>query len=519
MVVAGESGRGGTGLWSRKAIALQVAFVVVLAAAGAVLLSYLASLSALRARIDLTATASNTLDATLASLVEKLPEQVSIESFFRPVDPPLTQVGAEAQAKTVELLSVARSQFPDKLRVEQHDLTDVAKVAVRMQELGLEEDNVVVVTCGSRKVVLRLLRDLARVDPGNPTTKTEPTLAYLGEQALGSALLRASIDEEPRVLFTAGHGERDLEDARGAGGLGRLAAALAADGVSVGRWDGTREPEIPAGTRVVAIVDAQQPFSEAELATVQRFVDAGGRLLATPSSNPNAFGAPLGAEDLLSRYGIVVASGFVAVPVFDGFGGQRMGLEQCGTVVVSGPYLDRYHPVTQPLWSAGSRVVLSNVRALAAGPRKPVNAKLIDVLRSPDPSWRDLPLAGGRGDWKYDQRIEELGPFAVAVALSFAAKDDGGDDGERRDARILALGSSSALGNDQFAASRDLALNAFNWLAQREHRLVIQPRQVEARRLDLGSTRALAAINFVAFGALPGLCALLGIVIALRRRK
>ena len=166
MVVKPESGagRGGTGAWSRSALSLQVFGVVALVLAGAVLVTYLATLPGLRRRFDLTAMGSNTLDATLAELVEKLPEPVLVEVFFRPFDYPLTRVGAEAQGRMSQLLHVARNQFPDKVKVREHDLSDVAKVAVRMKELDLEEDNVVVVTRGTHKVVLRLLRDIARID-------------------------------------------------------------------------------------------------------------------------------------------------------------------------------------------------------------------------------------------------------------------------------------------------------------------------------------------------------------------
>ena len=246
-----DRARGGTGAWSRWALSLQVFGVVGLALLGAVVVTYLATLPALRRRFDLTAVGRNTLDATLAELVEKLPEPVLVEVFFRPFDYPLTRVGAEAQGRMSELLHVARNQFPTKVKVREHDLSDVAKVSVRMKELDLEEDNVVVVTCGKQKVVLRLLRDIARVDPGNPLVESEPTLeAFRGDEALGVAFLRVSIDETPRVLFTVGHGERDLFDLDKPVSLGRLHSALVADGLRADRWDPSVSPEVPAETRV-----------------------------------------------------------------------------------------------------------------------------------------------------------------------------------------------------------------------------------------------------------------------------
>lgn len=521
MVVRPDNTRGGTGAWSRSALSLQVFGVVALAFLGAVLITYLSSLSALRKRYDLTEIGRNTLDETLAGLLTKLPDKVTVEVFFRPVDYPLTRVGAEAQARMAELLYVARNQFPDKLRVREHDLSDVAKVAVRMRELDIQEDNVVVLTGGDQKVVLRLLRDIARVDPGNPLLKTEPSLeSFRGEEALGNALLRVSIAETPRVLFTMGHGERELYDGEKSTGIGKLHSALIADGLRAERWDSTQSPEVPADARVVAIVDPQQPFSSAELDALARFVSGGGRLFATVSGSAASFGQPGSVEAFLTRFGIQALSGYVAQPVPDGFGGWRMGIDQCGTIVVAGNGLEKRHAVTESLWRSESRVGLPNVRALAPGGTRPPNSVLIDLLRSPDASWRDLPTNADRGDWKFDQRLEEQGPFALAMALAFAPEGEvAGDEGERRAARVLALGSPDALANDAFARNRDFVLNVFNWLAQRDYRLVIRPRPVERRQLDLNNTQALSVLNALAFGALPGLCAVLGVVIALRRRR
>lgn len=516
----GSKARGGTGAWSRSALSAQVLGVIVLAFLGAALVTYLASLPGLRKRVDLTAMGSNTLDPVLAEIIEKLPEKVTIEVFFRPLDAPLTRVGAEAQSRMAELLFVARHQFPDKLRVRDHDLSDVSKVAVRMRELDVHEDNVIVVTREDHKVVLKLLRDLARVDPGNPMMKVEPSLeAFRGEEALGNALLRVSIEETPRVAFTLGHGERDLYDSEKSGGLGRLHSALIADGLRAERWDSTQSTTLPEGTRVVAIVEPRQPFSSGELETLERFLAQGGRLFVTPSGDSAIAGAPGSIESFLAKYGVKVLSGLVAQPVPDGFGSWRMGVDQCGTIVVAGAGIEKRHAITESLWRTESRVGLPNVRALKPEGSRPANALLIDLLRSPDASWRDLPQAGGRGDWNFDQRAEEEGPFALAMALAWAPDGAVESGSERTAARVVALGTADALSNDVIARNRDFVLNTFNWLAQRDHRLVIRPRTVERRQLDLANTNALSVFNALAFGVLPGICVVLGLVVAFVRRR
>ena len=106
------------------------------------------------------------------------------------------------------------------------------------------------------------------------------------------------------------------------------------------------------------------------------------------------------------------------------------------------------------------------------------------------------------------------------MALAFPPAGERGESaGERRAARVVALGAPDVFGNDILGRNRDFVMNVFNWLAQRDYRLVIRPREVERRVLDLANTSALTTLNVLAFGVLPGLCAVLGIVVAFSRRR
>lgn len=524
MALSAARGPGGTGKWTRTAISSQVLVSIALAAAAAFLLSWLAAQPMLRKRFDLTAVQANTLDETLGALIEKLPEKATIEVFFRPVDPPLRNVGDEVQSRMADLLAVARNQFPEKLWLEFHDTSDVAKTSVRMKELGVHEDNVVVVSLGERKAVLKLLRDLARIDPGNPTLRKEPTLeSFRGEEALGNALLRVSVGATPRIVFTSGHGERDLFEIEQTGGLGALHTALVGDGFRVERWDSSERPELPADARVVAIVDARQPLLERELQQIREFVERGGRLFVAATDNDKTLNVPGSAGALLWQFGIGLAPGMLAQPVPNAFGGMTTGDANCGTIVVSGAGIEPRHPITESLARSGTLVGLPSVRALdAPRDRWPENAVVHDLLRTSEVVWRDLPDVQGRQDWTPGAN-EETGPFFVAVAMAFPppALPEGPAQGTERPAsRIVALGSSEALANSYFGKgrNRDFVLNAFNWLAERDTRLVVRPRSTERPRLDVRNTSALSVMNAVVL-ALPGLCVLLGIVVAWRRRR
>ena len=524
--------RRGTGTWTRLSIGLEVALVIALAAFAAGILTWLSTRPGWWKRVDLTAEGRQTVDAGLAQLLAKLPRPATAEVFFRRLDPPLFEAGAEAQGRMLELLIVASNQFPEKLAVIDHDLTDVAAAAARMQELGLEEPNVVALHDGQHQVVLRLWHDLARLDPGNPAMRAPPRLeAFLGDQALGNALLELGIDRAPAVYFSTGQGERDLYGTE-LFDLGSLHSALVADGFRVDTWNAGVDPELPADCDVLVVVDPAQPFPQAALESMQRFAARGGRLLIVPSQSQAALDGPGSMAAFLRTYGIEVQAGFVGHPLVNNLGQPTFGDPRCGVLSIGPEGMDRNHPVTESLWSLERRVVLSSARAFRRG-TAPENGVLLDVLRSPPAAWLDLPDAGGRLDWRPHPRHEESGSFILMLAAAFEAPEPpaqaaGGEleklgVEEQHVTRILAFGSPDAFGNGQSASTgpidvnRDLVLNAFNWLASREHRLVIRPRQYVARLLDLsgGGQRALNRATL----ALPGLCLLAGALVWWRRRR
>ncbi len=508
---------------SKLSIGAQVLALVALAFAAAVMITWLSARPGLRARYDLTTAKLNTLDPALADLISKAKSRIGVDFFFQPQAPPLDRVAAEAQRRMRELLFVARSQFPSKFRFIDHDLSDLAAVQTRMKELGLDEANVAVVELDGKRVVLRLLKDIVRVNPGNPVMREEPTIeAFEGETALANAILRVSIGERPKVWFTTGHGERDLYDVDARTGLGRLDSALVADGFAPARWDSRADPHIPDDVRVVAILDARQPFGAEELSALEAFVESGGRLLVGATSDDAALRAQDSIERFIERWGVRVSPGLVAQVIRNSFGERVVGRRECATIVAGGTGLDPRHPITESLWRADKGVGLPNSRPLERNDSgAPPNAVIVDIVRSPAESWRDLPNSKGEYDFRPDpQREGDPGSSAVAFAVNFRPPKPRSNDpeaAERERSRVLVLGGADAFANGALEPNRDLALNAFNWLAEREERLRIAAR-VDDRRL-IRDDESIALLNHAALFGLPSLCALLGGLLAWRRRK
>lgn len=508
---------------TKLSIGAQVSALVLLAFSCAALLTWLSSRPGLRARVDLTTSKLNTLDPALAGLIEKAKDRIGVDVFFQAEAAPLDQVAAEAQRRMRELLYIARSQFPSKFRHVDHDLRDLAAVQTRMKELGLSEPNVVVVELDGKRVVLRLLRDIVRVNPGNPNLRQDPSIeAFLGESALANAILRVTIDQSPRVLFTTGHGERDLYEVESALGLGKLQTALTADGFNAERWDWRSMPRIADDVRIVVVFDARQPFERAELETLEAFVQSGGRLLVAATSDDAALRNADSIERFVERFGVRVEPGLVAQPIANSFGEVISGRRECATIVSGGRGIDPRHPITESIWRAEKYVGLPNVRPLARNDAgAPANAAVVDIIRSPGTSWRDLPNSKGEYDFRPDVAREgEMGSSVLAFAVNFRPAKPRSSDPEAAAAersRVLVYGGADAFSNGSIEPNRDLVLNSFNWLAEREERLRIAPR-IDDRRI-VQDENAVAALNYTALFGLPLLCGLAGVVLAWRRRK
>ena len=511
------------GPWTRLVISARVALVVVLAAAAAGAVTWLSARPDLRWRADVTEAGRNTLDPALAELVEKLPEKATAEIFFRSMSGELAVVGAEVQQRMRELLFVAQNQFPDKLRVIDHDLRDLASAQSVMQEFDLTEVNVIVVHAGKQRAVLRLFLDIARVSPANPINQTPARLeSFRGDDALGRALLRVSRGEPPRILFTTGHGERDPlsdEDKQ----LGALQRTLATDGFRVSWWDSSEEPEVPADCDVLAIVDPLERFSQEEVEAVRAYLDRGGRLFATPSSRREFFDGPGSVTDLLRGYGIQGFLGYIARPIRNAAGQLVDGSQECARLFVPSSRLESRHPITESLWRAKYTLEIPLSRGFRRG-TPPENSVIRSIVRVPPGAWIDLPNAEDRYDWKVSQVEQSAEGLALSMAVAFPAEGapDGGDGSERRSGRIVAFGSPDTLANgayEQLRGIRELMLNTFNWLAEREYRLSVRPRDPDRRFVDIQTTNALAVVHRLVALALPGAFALAGIVLAWRRRR
>jgi len=521
----------------RVRIGLQVGAAALLAGAAALLLTWLAERPGLRARIDWTAARDNTLGPASHAVIEKLQSDVVVDAFFTPLPGPLGAIGYEAQERTLRLLVLLRESSAGRVTFRQHDLASqigVDAARARLQELGLRQvdpGGIVVVSMDARQAVLHVHGDLADIDPGDPrgeqgVPRPARLVTFRAEEALVSALLKVSLGDTQTVLFSVGHGERELDDT-GLGGLSDLRKSLEGDGFKVDRWSSGKEGgRIPADCAVLAVIGPEQPFTEAEADAVREFVESGGRLVGAPATvvRRPAVEGDRTLPALLVPWGIRIATeGIVAEPRAT-LGQPLYGIPQCGEIRIGSDGLSAMSPVTESLKRADRYVETPYAMSLERT-TPPPGGSVLTLLSSESASWRDVPnppTAAGH-DWK-PAPDEARGPFPMAMTAVFRpprtaeVRRVGAKDAQP-ETRILAIGSAGAFANASLEVNRDFLLNGFDWAVARDYRVHVEPKSRPSRRLDVASGAALAHVHLWTVFVLPGACLALGLFTWRRRRN
>ncbi len=495
-------------------------------------------------RYDLTQSKRNTLDDEVVDLIERLPEDVTIDVFFRPFEYPYNFVTAQVHERMLGFLSIVSTAHRDRLHVNLFGAKDFEKAQLRQNELGVRGDNQIVFTCGSRRTTLGFFSDVASIDWGNPSKQALEYLQseritgvvdprtwnpnkfrsarmndFRGEEAFAQSLLKVSTGDAPKVYFSKGHGEASLDGAEleDISGLARL---LEREAFEVAEWDADETGNrIPEDCEVLVIAGPRQPLGEETSNAIQEWVEAGGRLLGTPHHEELNIGFEHGLVRLLGRWGMVSKPGIICEPITDVTGVQRMGHARCAVFRVAENRMDHSHELAQLERRHNRKLTFVNSSAIEAqvvpGGRFPT--RLIVV---PADAWVDLPdPTNGLYDWNYDPRTEERNAnLALVCTLELGAAVQKGQTGVHRP-RLIGVGSVGFFSNAYLGENNHFVRNMFNWLAEREHRLRVTPRDPALSVLDLERSKALPILTYSLWIGFPGMCIAMGAVLGWKRRR
>ncbi len=371
------------------------------------------------------------------------------------------------------------------------------------EALGIEQPNTILVICEDRTRVVRL-DELYEV-------RNQQKQAFRGERALTAAILDVSSPQKKKIYFLTGHGEMSLDDVSPDRGLSALEAELTARNFAVEPLDLALAGHIPEDAAVIVIAGPQGRYDAVEEELLRQYLsNRAGRVLALLAP-----GFPPGLADLFYDWGVLVDD----VLIYDR---SPTGQSETGDLIL--PALAN-HPLTSSL--LGYKI------PLRFGPSRSVRP---DPGRTLDPNLEVTPLVATSeqawGERNYRERVVPV--YDVGVDLPGAPRLFVVTASERRAARKIAdtdafsipsgrlvtYGSADWIANGRLGVIGNLTffLSAINWTTDRDPDLNVPARPIAQFQLAL-SQQQLQRLRYSLLFVLPGLAALLGIVVYWTRRN
>jgi hypothetical protein len=482
---------------------LSGALGLILAVALTLMVNWLASRHYVSS--DWTSSRMYSVSDKTRNILTELAEEIRVVVFMTPASPLFDQVS--------ELLKRYQAAS-DKILVE---FIDPEKEPLKTQQLaeqfGISVADTVVFSYGDRTKYVTS-DQMADYDYAGMQYGQAPTMrSFKGEEQFTSAILSLVAPDVPKIYFVTGHGEASIA---GSGGVSERSLAVLEDSLrreNIEADDTTLlGGEVPDDADVLAIIGPTRAYTENEVQVLQDYIDGGGRVLLCldPLIEPGGTMRPTRLEGLLAGRGIEIGEDLVVDP------SRKLPFYDLSAV-----YLTDFspHPITQGL--EGIAVLFTVTRSVI-----PVeDGVAVRIIETSAEGWGETNLNQLlKGEPVSMERDDTPGPVAVGVALeeTVVTEDQDSDDDSATDAtdyRMVVFGDSDFLSDFEIsnAGNLILAMNAINWLVEREHAIGIAPRDVEQVNLFL-SQQQMRTILIITLLAMPGAAILFGILVWRRRR-
>lgn len=412
---------------------------------------------------DLTKNQIHTLAPDTVKTLEGLKQDVTVTAFYATTEPGFAQLGDMCKKYA------ARSEH---LKCE---FVDPIKDPVKTKKFNPRPDSRVFVNFGSN----------------------EARVGELTEEALTNAVVKVTHSATKKVYFVTGHGEADPDDA-GETGLSGVKARMENEGLKAEKLNLATTAEIPADAQAVVVAGPLKPFQPAEVETLKRFLDAGGKAMVMVEP-----GAESGLEGLLKAYNVEADATMVVDPISRLFGASEVV-----------PVVQDYNPESEIARNFNLNTVFPTARPLTALKDPASAAKAEPVALSMPSAWGETTPTGK----VQKDEGEKGGPFPLVVQATLDTK---AAEGKRSEQMRLVVAGDREFATNKFrnaVGNEDFFLNAVNWLSEQTERITIRPRMRDASRLYLTPAQQ-ATVFFLAIDVLPVTLLVAGLAVWLVRRS
>ncbi len=411
---------------------------------------------------DLTANQSRTLAPETLDVLAALPDKVEATAFFTAYT---DMSAAEALLLDFKANGNFDYQFVDP---------DLNPVAAR--EAGITGDGKILLTMG----------DLQEIVP------------YASEQELLRGLLRLLNPGERTIYFLTGHGEYEL-DAASERSASRVLETLSEKNYNVLPLNLLAENAIPDDALTLVVFGASEPFTENEIALLDKYLTSGGSLLILAEPTPIS---GLAAEDdtlaayLAERWRVLLDDNLMIDP---------------STTPPSNAVSYSYaaHPITEKMNNLVVYFPFARGLSITADESLVQTELVLTIERA----WGETDFSALEAEGNpvaFDIGEDTPGPLVMAVAV----------EDEANDARVVIFGNALFASDEAFDAygNGDLFINAVDWVAEQENLISLTPRPPVERIFSAPNDFQLIIILISSICLLPGMM-IVGGFLAWRNRK
>lgn len=401
---------------------------------------------------------------------------------------------------------------------------DIYRSLTRAQELATKyklagNENIVILDFDGRTKFVNA-SEMADVEMPDQmammTGQTQPRIkAFKGEQAITSALIELIEGKPNKIYFVSGHGEPELTSPD----LQTFQEGLKRQNIQSASLNLLNAAAIPDDARGLIICGPKYDFSEVEMKLLAAFWAKKGRVfvLLNPFARTPRLAEWLGEQGILPQEDRVIGLG------------QFMGKDENGNLAITkGTVKDAGFSVlpsglkiTKDLERISKRL-LGTTQSLQIDRAKEQIDKLriVPLIDSVEGFWGETDLTADDTQVFFDPKKDHIGPIHLAIAVERGGVAD--DRVKLETSRLVVVGNAEMLGAKAQRLSEgvtsDLAINALNWLLDREELIGIPAKEKKNVTLSLSDTE-LRNIGLAVMALIPGIVAAFGLFTWLVRRS
>lgn len=349
------------------------------------------------------------------------------------------------------------------------------------------------------------------------------------ENAITNAIIEVTRQKDVKIYFLTGHGELALE--RKAQSMMRQQRRATDEEPTLSQFKANLDKQalqtatlnlgeksfVPEDAAMIVIAGPQADLNKGEVAALEKYLAADGKLLITLDIPRNALAAAVPMDNLkgmLKKYGVEAPDKIV----LDLVGNQVMGSPVHPMVT----WLNPDQPVTSDFSGRLFNLFLDQARPVQPATDQPTAFQVTELLKTSPESWAENydVLSSGKAA-PPAQRAAQTVALAVSAAQPPQQPGMPPQPELKGGMRMVVMGTSDLLGDT--AQSRNqvavaLAMNSVNWLTQQEDLIAIPPKQVEGTPLVL-DTKQLGVVFFLTILLLPFSLFFGGVSYTLMRRR